>query len=93
MEVVSRMIRRTDNGLDTYASGVLLKFEMPAAMLEPVLMSHPLEAGLLDDPNGDRRQAIAQAAFEGIQNYFASLPGEDDSGGGNDKCPPKKPGC
>jgi N-acetylmuramoyl-L-alanine amidase len=83
----------TDYGLDTYASGVLLKSKMPAAMLEPVLMSHPGEAELLREPGGPRRQAIAQAIFDGIQTYFTNQPGEDDSVGGNDKCPPKKPGC
>lgn len=78
----------TDYGLETYASGVLLKSKMPAAMLEPVLMSHAGEAELLLGPGGARRQDIAQAIFDGIQNYFAN-----PSGGGNDKCPPKKPGC
>jgi N-acetylmuramoyl-L-alanine amidase len=83
----------TDYGLDTYASGVLLKSKMPAAMLEPVIMSYPAEAELLLEPGGPRRQAIAQAIFDGIQNYFANQSGTGGSGGGNDKCPPNKPGC
>jgi N-acetylmuramoyl-L-alanine amidase len=78
----------SDYGLDTYASGVLLKSKMPAAMLEPVLMSNSGEAELLLEPGGARRQAIAQAIFDGIQNYFAN-----QSGGSGGNCPPKKPGC
>jgi len=37
-------------GVDRFASGVLFKSDMPAAMVEPVLMSHPLEAELLVTP-------------------------------------------
>lgn len=33
----------TDFGLDRYASGVLLKSDMPAAMMEPLFMSNPPE--------------------------------------------------
>ena len=48
-----------DFGVDNFASGVLFKCNMPAAMMEPLLMSHPAEATLLvqsifdgyDDPN------------------------------------------
>jgi len=39
----------TDFGLDRYASGVLLKSDMPAAMMEPLFMSHPVEADWLTD--------------------------------------------
>jgi len=37
----------TDFGLDRFASGVLLKSDMPAAMMEPLFMSHDVEADLL----------------------------------------------
>ena len=37
----------TGFGLDRFASGVLLKSDMPAAMMEPLLMSNPAEAALL----------------------------------------------
>lgn len=40
----------TDFGLDRYASGVLLKSDMPAAMMEPLFMSNPAEAELLVTP-------------------------------------------
>jgi len=37
----------TDFGLDRYASGVLLKSNMPAAMMEPLFMANPAEADWL----------------------------------------------
>lgn len=76
----------TGFGLDRYASGVLLKSNMPAAMMEPLFMSHPAEANLLDTPiyldhgvtpNSEcddcRRAQIAQALHDGIIGYFAGL--------------------
>jgi len=72
-------------GLDWFASGVLLRSDMPAAMMEPLFMSNPAEAGLLvapiyeDDgitPNFKcvdcRRAQIAQALYDGIVAYFAA---------------------
>ena len=77
-----------DFGLDNFASGVLFKCDMPAAMMEPLLMSHPAEAALLITPvmsdptagtiNEDcndyscRRGQIAQAIFQGTLNYFSN---------------------
>jgi N-acetylmuramoyl-L-alanine amidase len=77
----------TDFGLDRFASGVLLKSEMPAAMMEPLFMSNSAEAELLvqriyDDPvNGTfsdgcvdfscRRGQITQALHQGVLNYFS----------------------
>jgi len=76
----------TDFGLTNYASGVLLKSDMPAAMMEPLFMSNPAEAGLLVkriysdngvklsgqcSDNSCRRGQIAQAIYEGILKYFA----------------------
>jgi len=76
-------------GLDWFASGVLLKSNMPAAMLEPLFMSNPSEAALLvekifEDPNQNqftdecinmncRRGEIAQAVYQGILNYFDTV--------------------
>jgi len=75
-----------DFGLDRFASGVLFKSDMPAAMMEPLFMSNPAEASLLDTPiyldyggtpNPDcvdcRRAQIAQAIHGGIVGYFAGL--------------------
>ena len=76
----------TGFGLTNYASGVLLKSDMPAAMMEPLFMSNPAEAGLLVkriysdngvtlsgqcSDNSCRRGQIAQAIYEGILKFFA----------------------
>ena len=73
-------------GLDWFASGVLLKSNMPAAMMEPLFMSNPEEAELLvqniyDDPTQNlfndgcinldcRRGEIANSIYQGILYYF-----------------------
>lgn len=77
-----------DFGVDNFASGVLFKCDMPAAMVEPVLMSHPAEAEALvqtiykDTEEGKlsakakdfacRRGQIAEAILEGVLSYFAN---------------------
>ena len=67
-------------GVDRFASGVLFKCDMPAAMMEPLFMSNPAEAKLLAEPIGNykepaafacRRGQIAQALYAGVLNYFA----------------------
>jgi N-acetylmuramoyl-L-alanine amidase len=75
-----------DFGVDKFASGVLFKSNMPAAMVEPLFMSNSFEAPLLVQPIYDepadespsvndsapcRRGQIAQAVFAGISHYFA----------------------
>jgi N-acetylmuramoyl-L-alanine amidase len=70
-----------DFGLDNFASGVLFKCDMPAAMVEPLFMSNPDEAALLlttiagdqCENLGCRRGQIAQAVFAGILNYFGQV--------------------
>lgn len=77
-----------DFGLAKYASGVLLKSGMPAAMMEPLFMSNPAEATLLAQPIHDpisgeidagcvgfgcRRGQIAQALYDGVLAYFAGV--------------------
>ena len=72
-------------GLDWFASGVLLKSDMPAAMMEPLFMSNPAEASRLVTPiyldhgatpnpacDDCRRAQIAQAIHDGIVAYFAA---------------------
>lgn len=95
----------TDFGLDRYASGVLLKSDMPAAMMETVMMSHDPEAYLLNtsiyqqdgslNPDCDnfncRRAKIAQSIFDGIKNYFANYAGNSKDGTGGGKG--GSPGC
>ena len=83
-------------GLKKDALGVVLKTEMPAAVVEPVFMSHPGEAarlwqtvaGCLVDPQNDcRRAQIVEALYEGITNYLASPP-DDEGGSGRGGGPP-----
>jgi N-acetylmuramoyl-L-alanine amidase len=75
----------TSFGLDRYASGVLLKSDMPSAMMEPLFMSNPAEAEFLVTPiytdngvtqnldcNDCRRAQIAQAIYDGIVNYVGA---------------------
>ena len=69
-----------DFGLVRFNSGVMLKSDMPAAMMEPLFMSNEYEAGLLQQViDGDcpdlscRRGQIAQALHQGILDYFDSL--------------------
>jgi N-acetylmuramoyl-L-alanine amidase len=79
-----------DWDLDHFASGVLFKCDMPAAMVEPLFMSHPAEAELLqqtvyDDPQAGvlsagceeyscRRGQIASAVLMGLLRYFDEQP-------------------
>ena len=70
-----------DFGLVRFNSGVMLKSDMPAAMMEPLFMSNVYEAGLLVNSIGDgecpglscRRGQIAQAIHQGILHYFDTL--------------------
>ncbi|MGD8902614.1 MAG: N-acetylmuramoyl-L-alanine amidase, partial [Anaerolineae bacterium] len=67
-----------DFGLVRFNSGVMLKSDMPAAMMEPLFMSNAYEAELLVNAIGGgecpdlscRRGQIAQAIHEGILHYF-----------------------
>ena len=82
----------TEWGVRKFASGVLMKSDMPAAIMEPLCMSHPAEAALLVTPvyldngttanpdcNDCRRAQIAQAIYQGIVSYDFSQ-GDDDGG-------------
>ena len=70
-----------DFGLVRFNSGVMLKSDMPAAMMEPLFMSNEYEAALLTDSiEGEncpdlscRRGEIAQALHQGILHYFDTL--------------------
>jgi N-acetylmuramoyl-L-alanine amidase len=82
-------------GLDWFASGVLLRSDMPAAMMEPLFMSNPSEAELLSEHIFDdfisstinqaceayscRRGQIASSIHQGILNYFENSPDPEGS--------------
>jgi N-acetylmuramoyl-L-alanine amidase len=86
----------TDFGLKKDALGIVLKSNMPAAVAEPVFMSHPGEAERLlatiaecGDANDNlcRRTQIAAAIAAGVDAYFA---GGGGGGGAGPGCPPGK---
>jgi len=70
-----------DFGLVRFNSGVMLKSDMPAAMMEPLFMSNAYEgAALVPTISGGecpdlscRRGQIVQALHQGIVHYFETL--------------------
>jgi N-acetylmuramoyl-L-alanine amidase len=54
----------------SYASGVLLKSNMPATIAETVFITNTDEAKLLSDGTGERERQIAAALEKGINNYL-----------------------
>ncbi len=56
----------------SFASGVLLKSEMPAAIAETVFITSDAEGRLLSDGTGARQQQIAEALKVGIEGYFGA---------------------
>ncbi len=82
-----------DFGVRRDALGVVLKSHMPAAVAEPVFMSHPDEADWLTQPiascsdpstNECRRAQIAQSLYDGIVSYFETAVDQPEGpGNGN----------
>ncbi len=70
-----------DLGVTNFASGVLLKSDMPATIQEAVYISNTQECVALTDGTGARQQEIAQSLYNGLIDWFA----QSDSGGGNGK--------
>ena len=56
----------------SFASGVLLKSEMPATIAETVFITSDAEGRLLSDGTGARQQQIAGALKIGIEDYLAT---------------------
>ncbi len=56
----------------SFASGVLLKSEMPATIAETVFITSEAEGRLLSDGAGARQQQIAEALETGIEDYLAT---------------------
>ncbi|HSN78042.1 MAG TPA: N-acetylmuramoyl-L-alanine amidase [Anaerolineae bacterium] len=61
-----------DQGVTNFASGVLLKSDMPATIQESVYLSNSTECTLLKDGTGDRQGQISQALYNGLANWFAT---------------------
>ena len=56
----------------SFASGVLLKSNMPATIAETVFITNDKEAQLLSDGSGARQRQIAEALKVGIEGYLTS---------------------
>jgi N-acetylmuramoyl-L-alanine amidase len=56
----------------SFASGVLLKSNMPATIAETVFITSDREGQLLSNGTGTRQQQIAQALRVGIEDYLAT---------------------
>jgi N-acetylmuramoyl-L-alanine amidase len=55
----------------SFASGVLLKSEMPATIAETVFITSDREGRLLSDGSGARQQQIAEALKTGVDAYLS----------------------
>lgn len=61
-----------DQGIGNFASGVLLKSNMPATLAETVYISSTTECNLLKDGTGIRQQQIAQSLASGLSDWFTN---------------------
>ncbi|MFA6981861.1 MAG: N-acetylmuramoyl-L-alanine amidase [Patescibacteria group bacterium] len=57
-------------GITNFMSGVTLKSEMPATIQEAVFLSNHDECAAIGNGNGSRQQQIAQALFDGLEDWF-----------------------
>ena len=69
---VSSKLKTENSGISRFASGVLLKSKMPAAISEGFFLTSIYEYNLLTGSTVDRRQDEAQALLEGITAYFST---------------------
>lgn len=59
-----------DGGVRQFASGVVLKADMPATLQEALFISNTGECAKLTDGTGNRQQEIAQALYLGLIDWF-----------------------
>jgi len=59
-----------DRGVTNFASGVLLKSNMPATIQEALFISNTDECIALKDGTGDRQQEVAQSLYNGLIDWF-----------------------
>lgn len=59
-----------DLGVTNFASGVLLKANMPASIQETVFISNTNECSKLTDRTGNRQQEIAQSLYNGLVDWL-----------------------
>jgi len=72
VNAVSSGLGTNNHGVSRFASGVLLKAKMPAAISEGFFLTNTEEYNLLNSTSVDRRQEEAQALYNGIVNYFST---------------------
>jgi len=59
-----------DRGVTNFASGVLLKSNMPSVLAESVFLSNTTECQLMTNGTGVRQQQIAEALAQGVRTLF-----------------------
>lgn len=69
-----------DLGVTNFASGVLIKSNMPSTIAETVFISNTNEYNQLTDSTGNRQKQIAQNLYQGLLAWF-SLPPSSPKGG------------
>lgn len=60
-----------DLGTINFMSGVILRFDGPASLQEPLYLSNTDECLALTDGTGTRQQQVADALVEGLNNWFS----------------------
>lgn len=74
-----------DWGVTNFASGVLLKSNMPATIQEAVFISNEDECRLLADGSGERQQEIVQSLYNGLVDWFEQEPPPEEPSNGKKK--------
>lgn len=74
-----------DLGVTNFASGVLLKSNMPATIQETVFISNTDECAALTDETYRRQEEIAQSLYHGLVDWFSQQDGDGGDGNGR-KC-------
>jgi len=59
-----------DYGVRQFASGVILKSDMPSTLQEAVFISNAEECAKLSDETGNRQMEIANALYHGLIDWF-----------------------
>src|SRR3989338_10624166 len=70
VNTVSSQLGLPNHGISRFASGVLLKADMPATISEGFFLTNTIEADLIK--NANRLDQEAQALFAAIESYFAT---------------------
>ena len=71
-ETVSSQLKLSNHGVSSFASGVLIKSDMPATISEAFFLTSSTEYDLIK--GGARLEAEADALFDAITTYFTAIP-------------------